>query len=291
MRTFIIHKLLLTFSLIPLPATHVFGICLGWVARVTRSEAAKVTRTNIDLCFPNQSAQWRDELVQASLIESSKTITELGKIWFRPAPHALGLIKQVSGEAEVQKLWDKKRGLLLVTPHLGSWELCGLYCASKYPLHMLYRPPKIPTLEPMIVHSRARTGGSPVATDKAGIRKLFLALKSNQAVGILPDQDPSSGNGEYTSFFGQPAYTMTLLPRLAIKFDVPVAFVYAQRLPKGKGFHIRFYIPDQAMPNSLSPALAWINRAVEYCIKEVPEQYQWGYKRFKSRPPGQQKIY
>jgi len=120
------------------------------------------------------------------------------------------------------------------------------------------------------------------------VRKLYKRLVDGGVVGILPDQQPKLGDGEFAPFFGTPALTMVLLSRLAQRTGALVLFAFAERLPRGAGFrlHVLPAPPGIADPD-LPTAVAALNRGVEACVRLAPAQYQWHYKRYSIRPPGE----
>jgi len=131
-----------------------------------------------------------------------------------------------------------------------------------------------------------------VPTDISGIRALYRALARGELVAMLPDQEPATGNGSFVPFYGIPAYTMTLLHRLTNRTNTTVLYAYAERLPLGKGYHLHFIAPQQVIRNcEQDMALQLMNNNIEMCINKIPEQYQWGYKRFRKRPEGESDFY
>jgi len=140
--------------------------------------------------------------------------------------------------------------------------------------------------------ARERMGATLVPTDSRGVRTLYQRLASGGMIGILPDQDPREGAGLFAPFFGVAAKTMTLLPRFAAKSGAPVILCFAERLPRGRGFHLHF-TPLPPAVNDPDPArsAATVNAAVEAAVRRRPEQYQWSYKRFRTAPPGEPPRY
>ncbi len=294
MRVFVIKSLLYLFAQWPLPVIHAIAGLLGrLLAKFPRLRLVQVIRTNIQLCFPQLSTLAQTELVQHSLIETCKTFSELGALWLWPASSVLKLITQVSNEACLQTALQQGKGVILLTPHLGAWELAGLYASSHYPLTALYRPPKLAGLHELIHTARERAGGHFLPTTQRGVRALAEALRRGEVIGILPDQVPTEMNaGIFAEFFGVPTYTMVLVSRLARKRGVPVIFTYAERLPTGQGFHLHFLpaTPDIAS-DYLAKAVRALNAGIEHCVLTCPTQYQWSYKRFKLRPEGKMAVY
>ncbi|RKZ47643.1 MAG: lipid A biosynthesis acyltransferase [Candidatus Parabeggiatoa sp. nov. 3] len=275
-----------------LPPVHRIATLLGRIAaHYPQLSITQVTRINIQLCFPQLSNEEQTRLVKQNLIETGKTFSELGALWLWPKDRVLGLVRQVSGEACLQEALQRGKGVVLLTPHLGAWEMAGLYASNHYPLTALYRPPKLSGLQDLIHSARERAGGRFVPTDKTGVRALYRALHQGQIAGILPDQVPNeAGSGIFAPFFGIPAYTMVLVSRLARKTGATVIFTYAERLPQG--FHIHFLpAPVDIAADNLEIAVRALNQGIEHCIQHCPTQYQWSYKRFKRRPEGEKAVY
>jgi KDO2-lipid IV(A) lauroyltransferase len=170
--------------------------------------------------------------------------------------------------------------------------MAGLYYSSRYPLTILYRPSRV-GMDELSCQGRGRLGGRVVATDAAGIRALLGALRRGEVLGILPDQDPGEeGGGVFASFFEIAASTMTLVSRLALKTGAPVFLTWAERLPQGRGYTLHLQpLPDVTAAASLEESATALNRGVEAAVRTLPAQYLWAYKRFKTRPLGQPKLY
>jgi KDO2-lipid IV(A) lauroyltransferase len=227
---------------------HRLGGLLGWLISVTPNRHHFVTTTNVELCFPDMESVQQQQLVKKSLI-----------------------------------LKDNK-GVILAAPHLGNWELLGQYLADKYPTTCMYQKPKINQLDSIIRNGRQRFGVKLVPTDNQGIRAMLKSLKNNELVCILPDQEPSEGNGVFAPFFGIQAYSMILISRFAKKTGATVLTIYGKRLTNGEGYEIIFSPLDKISEGSLEESVTYLNSEMEKCIRDIPEQYQWSYKRFRRQP-------
>ena len=291
-RVHLIKALLYLFAWLPLPLSHAMGALIGTIMAYTPGKNRSVTRANINLCFPELPDEEQQRLVRACLRETGKTALEIGALWLRPGSMVLRLIREVDGMEHVEAAQSKGQGIILCTPHLGAWEVAGLYCAAHYDITCLYRPLRMKELEQLVQRARNRAGGNYVPTTARGIRTLYRTLAENRAVAMLPDQEPQAGTGIFAPFFGTPAYTMVFLSRLTIKSGAPIVFVWSERLSFGRGYRLHFR-PAQAASydNDLAISVAAINSTVESLIRECPQQYQWNYQRFRTRPAGDPPIY
>lgn len=292
MQAFLIKLILYLCAYLPLPLLHGFGACIGWFLIHTQNRSRQTSEINISLCFPEMSAAGQRRLVRRSLIETGKTIIETSALWLRSGKNTLRLIREVEGNELVDRALQDGKGVILATPHLGAWEGAGLYCAHNYNITCLYRPLKITGLEQLVTQARSRLGGTYVPANSRGIRTLYATLARGGVVAMLPDQEPQQGTGEFAPFFGIPAYTMVLLGRLAAKTGASVIFTWCERLPLGRGYRLHFrQAPAAIHSKNISEAVAATNLAVEQCVQECPEQYQWSYRRFRTRPDNEPSFY
>ncbi len=292
MKAALIKLILILSAKLPLSLNHAFGRFLG--RRLINSNATekKTAQTNISLCFPYLSSQEHQHLLEETLIESGKTITESGLVWLCSKEKFENLVKEVHGEEHLKAGLEKGKGVILAVPHLGNWEAIGMYCSPRYPMTSLYRPPRVSGLDDIIRTARQRFGAKLVPTDASGVKALLKALKNNEITAILPDQDPRDNGGEFAPFFGIQANTMTLLSKLVQKSGATVLCAYAQRLPNSKGFAVHFApVNDGIYSQEISTSVTAINQAIEDAVQKCPEQYQWSYKRFRTRPQGETEIY
>ncbi|SCZ67060.1 lysophospholipid acyltransferase family protein [Thiohalomonas denitrificans] len=283
--------LMRAFAALPLPMAHAAGALLGRLAGLFPNRNRDVTRRNLELCLPDLSPRERRRLEHRSLIETGKTLAEAPQTWCGDPEKILSRVRGTSGESAVRQALSEGRGVIIAGPHLGAWEIIGLYLGAHYPITSLYRPPDSPALEELMTTGRERTGARLVPTDAKGVRALLKRVSKGEMVGILPDQDPGYEAGVFAPFFGIPALTMTLVPKLAARSHALVVIGFAERLPEGS-YHIHFvpvgdaiYDPDPALSATA------LNHAVEQAVQRCPEQYQWSYKRFRRRPEGEPRLY
>lgn len=279
-------------SWLPLPISQGVGAFVGVLAAWLPNDLRRITARNLSLCFPELTPRARRRLLRRSLREAGKTATEAGALWHWPAQRLFRQVRAVHGLAHVREPLAAGRGVILLAPHLGAWELIGLYPFAPCAMTSLYRPPRMRHLAAWAKQARERFGARLVPTDAAGVKALYRSLAEQGLVGILPDQEPRDARAPFAPFFGVPARTMGLVNRLARKTGAAVVYAYAERLSWGRGYAIHV-LPappgiDDADPVRAATAL---NAGVEACVRRLPAQYQWGYKRFKSRPDGAPDVY
>ncbi|MDY6816562.1 MAG: lysophospholipid acyltransferase family protein [Pseudomonadota bacterium] len=279
-------------ALLSLRNAQRFGRLMGNIAWKLNFRSADTTKKNLRACYPGLSNAQIEEFARQSLRETGATAMELPLMWEWPVEKCMDLIVEIEGEELLDNYETGKRGLLLLAPHLGNWELAGLFFANKYKMAALYSPPNQAGLETYIKEVRSRNGSELVATSRRGIARLFTILKEGGVVGILPDQSPPPEAGEVAPFFGIPTLTMTLASKLVHKTGAMPLVTYAQRLPDAAGFKIVIRKVDPGLASRDMPeSLTALNRSVEKCIEGAPEQYQWEYKRFRRAAPGATKLY
>lgn len=278
------HFLLRLVARLPLPLLHRIGAALGWVVYLASPRYRNMIARNLEIAGLD-SARMRSAVVR----ETGKAALEIPAIWLRRHPQVAALVVEAVGWRHVEHAARKRKGLILLTPHLGCWEVSGQYIASRMPITVMYAPPNVASLEPLMRAGRDRGDAmKSVPADMRGVRAMLKALKRGEAIGILPDQVPGVGEGEWTEFFGRPAYTMTLVGRLAEQTGAPVLVCYSERLPAGRGY--RFTIEPMLEPRPPESPVRALNRSLEQIIRRCPEQYLWSYNRYKVpagvRPPG-----
>jgi KDO2-lipid IV(A) lauroyltransferase len=257
---------------LPLPLLHNLGALAGWLAWLL----SPAYRRNFAIHIGQAGMT---EAKSAAIAEAGKTLLELPKIWLRPRDEVIARVVRVSGWELVEGAWAAGRGILFLTPHLGCFEITAQYYAARQPMTVLYRRPKKDWLIPVVEAGRGANLRLAPA-DLSGVRLLLKALKSGEAVGMLPDQVPGKGEGAWLPFFGRPAYTMTLAARLA-DTGATVLLAYAERLHYGAGYHLRLFPLSAPLTGDLVQRATQLNREIEGLIRLCPQQYLWGYNRYK----------
>ncbi len=224
-------------------------------------------------------------LLHGVISQSGQQMLELPFIWMRPLPEVLSRIVRVEGRELIEQGRADGYSLMLLTPHLGCFEICAHYGASLAPSTILYRAPRKKLLRPLVEMGRTRGTLRVTSADVKGVRQLVKALRKGEMVGMLPDQAPQEGEGMWTPFFGRPAWTMTLAARLSEVKKVKVLMIWAERLAGGGGYVLRISEPAEPIDGPLEARCAALNREIERLVLECPSQYLWGYNRYK-RPKG-----
>ena len=249
-----------------------------------------ITDRNLAAVYPTLSAAERKTLGQQSLRHSTATMLELGHAWMAEPNRVESSILAVHGRDKLDNARTEGRGVIVLAPHFGNWEVLNFWLSSHFPFTAMYEPPKINALDPVIRHGRERMGASLVPTNPRGVAALLKALKRSEAIGILPDQEPDWGSGVFAPFFGREAYTATLLPKLVARTQARVVTGVALRIP-GKGFEIHFLDADERVYSDEEVQSATgVNASVESAIALEPAQYQWEYKRYRKVVQEQQNL-
>jgi len=281
-------------ALLPLKWAQAMGAWFG--RRQARNRSGKMasnSRRNLEMCFPELDEPAREQLLTESLEQTGCTLAEMGMSWIWSPQRCLRKIRQVHDEAVVRDALAAGRGVILMAPHLGNWELLNLYVSNRYrPLTVMYKPPSLKLVDDLVKRMRARLGSLMAPADAQGVRMVMKALRRGEMVGILPDQQPERAGGVFAPFFGIEALTMKLVPQLARQTGARVICGYTRRLPNGEGYDIYFRNAEDGIGDrDVEKGAAAMNRSVEACVRALPEQYQWEYRRFSERPEGQPKRY
>ncbi len=279
------------FSLLPLSLLHRLAVPLGWLVYLLPWKKHQVIQTNLRLCFPELDNRQRNQLHRQHLVDLFRLILEAGVIWHW-SERSIRRHVQTEGWEQITAARQAGRAILFVSGHLGNWELLNLFLSIHLPMVCLYRAPEDTGLDQFITQPRERFGARMVAGGSPSLRHLLAQLKARHAVGIAADIQPKRGDGVFVPLFGHQALSMTLANKLARRTGCAVFLAWAERLPNGQGWKLRFNAADQAIvaPDPVE-ALRPVNQWLEAAIRQAPSQYLWIYKRFGRRPDGEQKLY
>jgi KDO2-lipid IV(A) lauroyltransferase len=258
-------------ALLPLPLLHALGAAVGWLSFLASGTYRRRFVANA------AQAGYRLARIGGAVAEAGKLVVETPRLWFgRPVPVAwdgAGLIEAVQAQG---------RGIVFLTPHLGCFEITAQAYAQRFGrITVLYRPARKPWLRDLVDTARGRTNLATAPTSLAGVKQMLKALRAGEAVGLLPDQVPPRGMGVWAPFFGRPAFTMTLSTRLARQAGAAVLLAWGERLPWGRGYVVRLRPWPELTAAGEPAAAAQVNAQMERLIRERPQQYLWGYARYK----------
>ena len=275
----------------PLRLLHAWGAALGWLAFAASPSYRQRLRANAALAGLAPAQR------RAAVAEAGKLVMELPRLWLRPRHQPINDPVRWEGEALMTQWLAQRQGLVLLTPHMGSFEISAQAYAERFgpqqPITVLYRPARKAWLRELEETARARPQLATAPATLAGVRQMMRALRRGETVGLLPDQVPPVGMGVWAPFFARPAYTMTLAARLVRQSGAQVGVLCTERLPRGAGYVVRampLAVPlpaegadhDADRDASAAADAAAINASMEAVIRERPSQYLWGYHRYKS---------
>lgn len=255
----------------PLGVLHALGVAVGWLSFLLSSTYRRRFLENA------RQAGYPFAAVRAAVAEGGKLAMETPRLWFGAPPPV-----EWEGAELIESARASGRGILFLTPHLGCFEVTAQDYARRFGrITVLYRPARKRWLRELVDTARERVNLAAAPTTLAGVKQLFKALKSGEAVGLLPDQVPPQGMGAWAPFFGKPAYTMTLPARLAQQADALVLLAWGERLGLGRGYRVHIRAWEGDFPREPAAAAEQANRRLEALIRECPAQYLWGYARYK----------
>lgn len=257
---------------LPLGLLQALGAGLGLLVYLASPAYRRKLLRNLEIAGLPRGLRW------ACARHAGRMVAELPWIWFRPRATLARRVR--CDDLPVLEAAEREgRGVLFMTPHLGAFEMTARWYATRAPITVLFKPPKQAALAQVLAAARNADGMQSAPTTLAGVRALLRGLRRGEAVGLLPDQVPGEGEGQWAPFFGAPAWTMTLPLRLAQASGAVVVLAVGERLRAGRGWHVHF----ERLAGAPTPEA--LNAAMERCILRFPAQYLWGYNRYK-RPPG-----
>lgn len=252
---------------------------------------AHTTERNLERCYPEMPADQRQALARESFAHYLASVLETGHNWYWAMEKLEARCEGIVNESLLVESLESGRGLVVLAPHFGAWEYLGMYLQRFPNIAILYKPPSNPGLEKALLSRRQRGGADMIPATPAGIRRLYAAIRAGKGVGVLPDQQPSSGQGRFAPFFGNPALTGVLAPRLIHRTNCDVLASVCERLPGGRYRVHVLPVDDSVRSEDMVTALSAVNESIERCISIDPAQYLWSYRRFKTQPEGEPPFY
>jgi KDO2-lipid IV(A) lauroyltransferase len=265
-------------GLLPLSVVQTLGWCAGWLTWRLPGRYKRRAAENLKQAFPDSTAQ----TLRAALLSSGQLIYEMPFWWTRRDDAFLNTKLTCDNWQQFDEALALGKGVILLSPHAGCFELLGPVYSSRYRSTVLFRPPRMQWLQDWIIAMRSRAQLTMAPANQAGVRTLVKTLLRGNTVGILPDQVPAKGDGVWAPFFGKPAYTMTLVQRLQKLSGATIFILGAKRNRIGRGYTLKYKKLEYPLPDDDIAAATIINQEMEAMIAQMPEQYLWGYNRYKA---------
>lgn len=268
---------------LPWPWQRALGRALGALLRTTLRERRGVAERNLALCFPELDAAARARLLRAHFAAIGIGVFEFARAWWgsvRPLRH--GLV--VEGLEHIEAARAGGRGVIVVSGHFTTLEVCGRLMCDHVPLAGMYRPHRQAAMEWAVRRGRARYAAA--MFPKQDVRGAVRHLKRGGLLWYAPDQDPSRGDSVYVPFFGQPAHSLTSTHQLARLSGAAVLLFQHARRTDG-GYTLRLQPAFDGFPSADAGAdTARVMAGIEAMARAAPEQYLWIHRRFKRQPDG-----
>lgn len=274
---------------LPLTLLYFIANLLAQILYIFPSSFKHISRTNLALVYPTLSTQAQHSLLKQTLKSQCYTYVESVKCWGMPQPYSLSLIKDLEGEHLLQQALTNKKGVIIVAPHFGCWELLNAWLNQYTAPMIMYKPNKNKSVDRFILTARENFNATLVTTDKTGVAAIFRHLKQSGLTVILPDHLPKPSGGIYAQFFEQNVLCTTLVSKLAQKTQCNVLGLTCVRQASGFKVVCQNMHPD-IIGQDLQRSVECLNQDIEQMINQAPEQYIWSYKRFR-RMPHQADIY
>ena len=268
--------LLRILSRVPLRWLHAAGSLAGWCIFALSARYARRMRANLATSGLARDPSDFRRLLRAAIMQNGKALIELPAVWFRSDAAAARLIAECQGWDEIEALRRQGRSIIFLSPHMGCFEIAARYVAARFPLTVMYRQQRAGWLDALMESGRTNKQLELAPTNLRGVRMLSKALRRGQSIGLLPDHAPGLGEGVWASFFGKPAFTMTLPRKLQRGSGAAFMMTFGERLPRGKGYRLHFErLPECDFDEER------MNRAIEELVRRYPDQYYWNYNRYK----------
>lgn len=275
---------------LPFSFSRIAGRFFGRLVWWRKGNSARVSLTNIRLCFPSLRPAQQRRLARRSLEETGRMALETPAVWYRGNEWRPSKVVRWESPELFDQALEAGSGLIILIPHLGNWEMAGMIVSARRPTTILYREPRMAQLNELLRKLRNVGTANLVPASGKGVMAVLKALREGGMTMILPDQEPATQGGIFSPFFGIPAYSMTLVHRLHQKTGARIIFAYAK--PEKNGFVMGFCEPEEGIYSELEQeSVDAMNRTIEELVTAAPEYYQWEYKRFRKRPPGEEKLY
>jgi len=274
---------------LPLAVLARIGAVAGLAFMVFGRERREVARTNLALCFPGWDKARRKAVLRAHFRALGRSFVEAGIVWWGSEKRIRRIVR-IEGEEYVRAQGDRR--VIFLVPHFAGIEMEGLRMSMDYKGMAVYSHQKNRVFDEFLVRVRSRFPGTRLAARQEGVKTLLRGFKDGLGLQLSPDLDLGPRDALFVPFFGVQAATVTALSRLARLVDAVIVPVVVRQLPGGKGYVLRMYPVWENFPGeSVEADTRYMNAFIEQRVLEMPEQYYWVHKRFKTRPEGEPRIY
>jgi len=278
-------------SVWPLPFVAFVGAFLGEILFIIIPSRRRITMRNISACFPELTPfqVWR--LARRNYRAMSQAIFDTAISWWSSDRRLARLTRYTNREVYDQAL-EGDRPIILLMGHFIVMEVGGLALSMERPLIDIYKAPSNEVAHLLAVHGLNRSGFATLVEKSEGLKPVIRAMRDGEPLCYLPDQDQGSANSVFVPFFGIPAATLNLLGKLARSTNAVVIPCFARQLSWGRGYEVLFKAPlvDFPVGDDVEDATR-MNQVIEDAVREMPDQYFWVHKRFKTRPEGEPDFY
>ena len=288
--------LLRLFGALPLPLLHGLASLLGWLSWVIPNSRKRVALRNVERCFPEKSAAEQQCIARRAVTEELKLFLETPRLWLCSKATMRGYLKQETNIHLLDEAFAKGKGVILLTLHQGQFEQPAMCMSERYPFTGLYKEQGGngggAAIDEASLQGRTRFGGKMIAVKRGVKSQVLPLLAANEGVYFVADQDPPLGSGVFAPFFGHTAHTPVLVRTLAQACEAEILVFYGERLPWGGGYKSH-YLKAPAAIRDADPVVSAtaLNAIFEDCVRKIPHQYWWTYKRFRRQPEGAADFY
>lgn len=270
-------------ALFPLRFLQKIAIVVAFALYTLNSSIKRITTINIQLAYPELNQEAQQKLIKKSVQSQCLTYIEFIKCWGMPPEYSLSLLKNIHGESILKDALANKKGVIVVVPHFGCWELLNAWLNLYTQPMIMYKPDKMKGINRYLLEARQKFNATLVPADETGIRAIFKHLKQGGLTVILPDHLPKASGGLYSPFFHQNTLSATLVSKLASKTQCNVIGLSCIRNADLSSFDVHCtMLPDDILSKDLQHSVNALNLAMQEMINEAPEQYIWSYKRFRN---------
>jgi Kdo2-lipid IVA lauroyltransferase/acyltransferase len=266
-----------------------FGKNLGRISYYLLKRFRRIAEINLKLCFPELSDKQRRNLLKKQFQSLGMGLIEAAMAWWMP-DHKLDSLVHVQGLEHLQEALARKKGVLILSAHFTSLDICGRLFSSIFPMHVVYREQKNQVIDRLLKQHRHFKWMQPI--HRHAIRQIIKTLKQNKAIWYAADQDYGPTHSIFPPFFSIPTATISTPSRYANRTGAQVVTLFYHRLPRGKGYQITIgpILENFAQGDDYQDMLSF-NQLLEQAVRTHPDQYLWIHRRFKTRPQGDPYLY